>query len=48
MCEYVISTVLSEDTGTDTHQCNEGVFLYLGLHQGVCNIGILKISQSAT
>ena len=48
MCEYVMSAVLSEDTRTDTHQCNEGAFLSLGLHQGVCNIRILKISQLAT
>ena len=48
MSKYIMSAVLSEDTGTDIHQCTEGVFLYLGLHQGVCTIRILEITQLAS
>ena len=47
MSKYIMSAVLSKDTGTDTHQCTEGVFHYLGLCQGVCPIRILEITQLA-
>ena len=31
MSEYVMSAVLSKDTETDTHQCNEAALTYHGI-----------------